>query len=100
MRLTRESIPGRRRWSATRLLAGLFITQLPEILANDRNLHTLRSIGSQAFVFPLAGLAVASACRWTQSWGRIMRGLVNAVLAIGLIATSALNTQALFGTDS
>ena len=94
------TFPRRLGASAALVLAGLLIMQLPELLANEGNLHALRSIGLQAFVFSLAGLAVASALRWAQSWSRIMRLLVSAVLAIALGAAAALNTQALFGTDS
>lgn len=98
IRSPRESFPRRLGASAALVLAGLLITQLPEILANEGNPHALRSIGSQAFVFPLTGLAVASALRWTRSWSRATRGLVSAVLAIALVAAAALNVQALFGT--
>jgi len=98
IRSPRESIPRRLGASAALVLAGLLITQLPEILANEGNPHALRSIGSQAFVFPLTGLAVASALRWTRSWSQAMRGVVSAVLVIALAAAAALNAQALFGT--
>lgn len=97
-RSPRESIPRRLGAGAALVLAGLLIAQLPEILANEGNPHALRSIGSQAFVFPLAGLAVASVLRWTRSWRSTARRVVGAILAFGLVAAAALNVHALFWT--
>ena len=84
--------------SAALVVAGLLITQIPEILANEGNPHALRSIGSQAFVFPIAGLAVGSIVRWTRSWGRAARSLVNAGVGAALLISSIVSVQAIFGT--
>jgi len=84
--------------SAALVLAGLVITQLPEILANEGNPHALRSIGSQAFVFPLTGLAVGLALQWVRSRNTAVRVLSYVGLS-GLIVTSAaLNIHAYFVT--
>ena len=98
LRAPRRSMKRQLGASAALVVAGLLITQLPEILANEGNPHALRSIGSQAFVFPLAGLAVGSLLRWARSWGRVGRGLVSAGVGAALLISSILSVQAVFGT--